>query len=54
MSAPDRRKLVDRRPGVLSVRRQCDLSGVARSGVYRPSPAANDDDLALMRRLDPS
>jgi hypothetical protein len=33
MSAPDRRKLVDRRHGVLSVRRQCDLSGVARSGV---------------------
>jgi putative transposase len=25
---------------------------VARSSVYRPKPAANDDDLAVMRRLD--
>ena len=52
MSAPDRRKLVDRQHGVLSVRRQCELLGVARSGVYRPPPAGNDDDVALMRRLD--
>jgi putative transposase len=53
MSAPDRRALLDRdddRP--LSVRRQCMLLGLARSGVYRPPAAANDDDLALMRRLD--
>ena len=53
MSAPDRRALVDRDHCELSVRRQCQLLGVARSGVYRPPPAANDDDdLALMRRLD--
>src|SRR5215470_80372 len=53
MSAPDRRALVDRDHGELSVRRQCALLGVARSGVYRPPPAANDDDdLALMRRID--
>ena len=52
MSAPDRRALVDRDHCELSVRRQCQLLGVARSGVYRPPPAANDDaDLALMRRL---
>ena len=25
---------------------------MARSGVYRPPPPANDDDLALMRRID--
>jgi putative transposase len=53
MSAPDRRALVDRAHSGLSVRRQCRLLGVARSGVYRPPPAAHDDDdLALMRRLD--
>ena len=53
MSAPDRRALVDRNHSDLSVRRQCELLGVARSGVYRPPQAANDDDdLALMRRID--
>ena len=52
MSAPDRRTLVDRAGGKLSIRRQCQLLGVARSGVYRSPPPANDNDLALMRRLD--
>ncbi len=38
---------------ILACRRQCELLGVARSGVYRPPPVANDDDdLALMRRID--
>jgi len=51
MSAPDRRELVDRNHCDLSVRRQCQLLGVVRSGVYRPPPTANDDDdLVLMRR----
>lgn len=53
MSAPDRRALVDLGHGELSVRRQCQLLGVARSSVYRPRPAANDDDdPALMLRID--
>jgi putative transposase len=53
MSVPDRRALVDRKQGDLSIRRQCELLGIARSGVYRSPPAANDDDdLALMRRID--
>jgi len=52
MSAPDRRQLVDRKLGTLSIRRQCALLGIARSGVYRPSLEANDNDLALMRRID--
>jgi hypothetical protein len=52
MSAPDRRRLVDRKGGVLSIRRQCELLGIARSGVYRSLPAANDNDLVLMRRID--
>ena len=52
MSAPDRRALVDRGHGHLSIRRQCALLGVARSGVYRPPRVANDNDLALTRRID--
>jgi putative transposase len=48
MSVPDRRRLVD----ALSIRRQCALLGIARSGVYRLPAAANDNDLELMRRLD--
>ena len=52
MSAPDRRALVDRDHGTLSIRRQCTLVSVARSGVYRTPPAANDSDLILMRRID--
>ena len=52
MSAPDRRALIDRDHGDLSIRRQCALLGVARSGVYRPPRPANDNDLGLMRRID--
>jgi putative transposase len=52
MSAPDRRALVDRGHGALSVRRQCELVGVARSGVYQPPRPTKKSDLALMRRID--
>jgi transposase InsO family protein len=52
MSAPDRRAMLDRADRTLSLRRQCALVGVARSGVYRPGKPANDNDAALMRRID--
>jgi len=52
MSAPDRRGVLDRTDRTLSVRRQCALLGVARSGVYRAAKPANDNDAALMRRID--
>jgi len=52
MSVPDRRELLDRHHSQLSIRRQCTLLGVARSGVYRPPRPANDNDLALTRRID--
>ncbi len=52
MSAPDRRAMLDRADGALSVRRQCALLGVARSGVYRARKPANDNDAGLMRRID--
>ena len=52
MSAPDRRAMLDRGDEALSVRRQCALLGVARSGVYRAAKPANDNDAPLMRRID--
>jgi hypothetical protein len=36
----------------LSVRRQCELLALARSGVYRPKSATATNDLAPMRRID--
>jgi putative transposase len=52
VSAPDRRAKLDRDHPSLSVRRQCAMLGLARSGVYRLPRAANDDDLLLTRRID--
>ena len=52
MSAPDRRAKLDRDHPHLSVRQQCAMLGIARSGVYRPACAANDNDLAMLRRID--
>ena len=52
MSAPDRRAMVDHPAKDLSVRRQCALLNLARSGVYRPKAEAGADDLVLMRRID--
>lgn len=52
MSAPNRRaKLVRNHPD-LSVRRQCAMLGIARSGVYRLPRPANDDEMRLTRRID--
>jgi putative transposase len=51
MSAPDRRARLDRGHERLSVRRQCALLGLARSGVYR-APPTREDDAAAMRRID--
>lgn len=52
MSAPDRKAMLDRGHKKLSIRRQCAVLHIARSGVYRPKAPANDNDLALMRRID--
>jgi putative transposase len=52
MSVPERRAMVERPGETLSVRRQCELLNLARSGVYRPGPVTGADDLALMRRID--
>jgi putative transposase len=52
MSKPDREALLNRGSPDLSIRRQCKLLSISRSGVYRGKPPANDDDLTLMRRID--
>ena len=52
MSAPDHKAMVDRDKDDLSVRRQCELLDLSRSGVYRSKPATPADDLTLMRRID--
>ena len=52
MSAPDRRAMIDPAKDDLSVRRQCELLQLPRSGVYRRKSEASADDLALMRRID--
>src|ERR1019366_4920916 len=51
MSAPDRRAMVERPGKDLSVRRQCTLLSLSRSGVYRLKPVTGADDLAVMRRI---
>jgi putative transposase len=50
MSASNRRAKLDRDHPDLSVRRQCAMLGVARSGVYRKLRPANDNELEAMRR----
>jgi putative transposase len=52
MSTPDRRVMLERGHPGLSIRRQCVLLSLPRSGVYRPQRPASDDDLALVRRID--
>ena len=52
MSAPNRRAMVERPGKDLSVRRQCVLLSLTRSGVYRSKPVTEADDLAVMRRID--
>jgi putative transposase len=52
MSKPDREAMLDRDHKGLSIRRQCQLLSLCRSSVYRPRRVADDDDLALMGRLD--
>src|SRR5258706_4845116 len=50
MSKPDREAMLDRDCIDLSLRRQCTLLRLARSGVYRRKAAPDPDDLAVMKR----
>lgn len=52
MSVPEHRAMVERPVENLSVRGECALLNVPRSGVYRCGPVTSTDDLNLMRRID--
>ena len=43
---------MDRDPTEISIRRQCELLGVNRSGLYYEALGENEENLALMRLLD--
>jgi len=47
-----RRAMVERKRPELSVRRQCELLRVSRSGMYYEPEATSPEELALMRRID--
>ena len=49
MTRAERVAMIDRRHADLSVRRQCALLGLARSGVYRKPAAPDPEELTLMR-----
>jgi putative transposase len=52
MSKPDREKKLDKAHPRLSVRKQCQLLSLARSGVYRQRQGPDTEELALMQRID--
>ena len=52
MSVAERRAMVEPAGRTVSVRRQCELLAVSRSGVYRDKQPQPPEDLALMRRID--
>jgi putative transposase len=51
-STDDLRRLVDRSHREISLRRQCELLGVNRSGLYYESAGESEENLRLMRLLD--
>ena len=52
MTRAERVTMIARDHADLSVRRQCALLGLARSGVYREPTAPDAEELALMRWID--
>ena len=52
MTRAERVTMIARDRADLSVRRQCALLGLARSGVYREPAAPDAEELALMRWID--
>jgi putative transposase len=51
-STEDLRRLVDRGAADISIRRQCELLGVNRSGLYYEPLGESQENLVLMRLLD--
>ena len=51
-STEELRRLVDRDHEEISIRRQCELLGVNRAGLYYPALGESEENLQLMRLLD--
>jgi putative transposase len=51
-SSEERRRLVEGEHAAISVRRQCELLGVNRSGLYYEPAGENAENLRLMRWID--
>jgi putative transposase len=51
-SIEELRSLVERGDPKISVRRQCELLGVNRSGLYYEAVGESEENLLLMRLLD--
>ena len=47
-----RRVMLEPQDGKLSLRRQCDLLRLSRSGIYYQSEPISDEDLIVMRLID--
>ena len=54
MSPGRRREMVDRKHPKLPIVRQCALLGVSRSSLYYRPKATSEEDLSLMREMDPA
>ena len=52
MTPAQRRELVDRQHGSLSIVRQCALMGVSRSSLYYRPKETSQQALSLMREMD--
>ena len=52
MSAFDRKALIDKNDKDFSVRLQCSMLEIHRSGLYYNPTQASTEDLAFMRRID--
>ena len=48
----DRRELIDIKSCELSIRKQCELLQVTRSGLYYKPKGISEEDVKLMRRID--
>ena len=52
MSVADRRQLIERNHGSLSINRQCELVGLNRSSYYYEPQGESEETFALMREID--
>ncbi|MDL2326812.1 IS3 family transposase [Bacteroidales bacterium OttesenSCG-928-A14] len=48
----ERREMVEKQKGAMSVRRQCELLSLHRSGLYYTPSTESDENLEIMRKMD--